>query len=101
VLVVPATASVSEQMLDGNLIDALVIRRAPKVSAEHGVWTKDAIVKSKAPPLDQREDSDRSDRLGDACNSKQMRRRKRLISFSIGESEGLLVEWVIQMADCY
>lgn len=87
----PAAAGVRQQMLDGDLFDVAARRRAAVVVNQDAIATEDAIAQVQPPPLDQREDRYRGDRLAHAGDAEQMRGRHRFAGVRISDAESLHV----------
>src|SRR5580704_19667294 len=89
-----------EQMFNGNLIHARIVRGLPIIGSGNGVWAEDFVRQADMALFDERKYRDRSNRFGHAGNTKQILRGNSLLILLIGPAEGVLIYDRATMSDC-
>src|SRR6202020_1470883 len=67
----PAAGSVSQEIVDSNIGNVLLVGRAAVLDAQNGGGTKDLVREIQLALFEQRENCDRGDGLGDRGDAKE------------------------------
>jgi len=71
IVVGPAAAGVGEEMVDGDVGDPLLVGRLAVLDAEDGAWAEDFVDEVEFALLDEGEDGDGGDGLGDGGDAEE------------------------------
>src|SRR5580704_10441243 len=89
-----------EQMFNGNLIHARIVRGLPIIGSGYGVWAEDFVRQADMALFDERKYRDRSNRFGHAGDTKQILRGNSLLISLIGPTQRLLINDRTAIPDC-